>query len=341
MNPPWWQTGVLYHVYLRSFQDSNGDGVGDLPGLTRRLPYLRWLGVDAVWVSPFYRSPMRDFGYDVSDHTAVDPLFGTLGDFDQMLAEAHRLGLRVIVDWIPNHTSSDHPWFRAARDPADPLRDFYYWRDGREDGPPNNWPSAFGGPAWTRDETTGQYYLHLCLPEMPDLNWHNPAVEAAQFSVARFWLDRGVDGFRVDVAHWVGKHPHLPDNPPADAPAFVNAAKPPSAFDRVAHRFDMDGPLAHAVYRRFRALLDAYEPPRVSIGEIHLSDPARWAAYYGTDDELHLPAYLGCCRCPLKPMRSRRPSGGRKRRCRRVPGPRTCSATTTSRAWPAGSGRAG
>ncbi len=299
MSAPWWETGVLYHVYLRSFQDSNGDGVGDLRGLTHRLPYLSWLGVDTVWVSPFYVSPMRDFGYDVQDHTAVDPLFGTLDDFDEMLARAHGLGLRVIVDWIPNHTASDHRWFEASRDPSSALRDFYYWRDGGEDTVPNNWPSAFGGPAWSRDGRSGAHYLHLCLPEMPDLNWHNPAVEKAQFEVARFWLDRGVDGFRVDVAHWIGKHPDLPDNPPDDGSAFINPAKPPSAFDRVAHIYDMDGPLAHAVYRRFRALLGSYDPPRMAMGEIHLGDLKRWAAYYGADDELHLPAYFGLLSVPF------------------------------------------
>ncbi len=296
----WWETAVFYHVYLRSFQDSNDDGVGDLAGLARRLAYLKWLGVDAVWVSPFYNSPMRDFGYDVSDHTSVAPLFGTLESFDHLLEEAHRLGLRVIVDWIPNHTSSEHPWFSAARDPSSPFRHFYYWRTPSGDAPPNNWPSAFGGPAWTSDPDAGAWYLHLCLREMPDLDWHHPEVEKAMFGVARFWLDRGVDGFRVDVAHWIGKHPDLPDNPPAAAPAFVNAAKPPSDFDRVAHVYDMDGPLAHAVYRRFRQMLDTYTPPRMAMGEIHLGDLARWSAYYGQDDELNLPAYFGLLSVPFE-----------------------------------------
>ena len=294
----WWESGVFYHVYLRSFQDSNGDGVGDLAGLTRRLPYLRWLGVDALWVSPFYASPMRDYGYDVADHTAVDPLFGLLAHFDALLEKAHALGLRVVVDWIPNHTSSQHPWFRAARDPRSPYRDFYYWRPG--EAPPNNWPAAFGGPAWTRDRRSDAWFLHLCLPEMPDLNWHHPGVEREMFDVARFWLDRGVDGFRVDVAHWIGKNAALPDNPPADAPAFVNLAKPATPFDQVAHVHDMDGPLAHAVYKRFRQLLDQYQPPRVALGEIHLGSGARWAAYYGQDDELHLPCFFGLLSVPFE-----------------------------------------
>ena len=299
----WWQTGVVYHVYLRSFADDDGDGTGDLPGLTARLDYLADLGVDAVWVSPFYPSPMRDFGYDVADLCGVDPRFGTLGDFDRLVAGAHARGLRVVVDWIPNHTSSDHPWFvesRAGRTSA--TRDWYVWRDPAPDGgPPNNWRSAFGGPAWTFDAASGQHYLHLCLPEMPDLDWHTPTVEAALFDAARFWLDRGVDGFRVDVAHWIGKDPALRDNPPADAPAFANLAKPPADFDRQAHVHDVDGPLAHAVYRRFRALLDAYPGDRAAFGEVHLTG-ARWAAYFGTAaaPELPVPYHFGLLSVPFE-----------------------------------------
>lgn len=301
---PWWKTGVVYHVYLRSFQDGDGDGVGDFAGLTARLDYVAELGVDAVWVSPFYPSPMRDFGYDVADLCGVDPRFGALASFDAFLEAAHRRGLRVVIDWIPNHTSSDHPWFAESRaDRANAKRSWYVWRDPAPGGgPPNNWLSAFGGPAWTLDARTGQYYLHLCLPEMPDLNLHVPGVEAALFGAARFWLDRGVDGFRVDVAHWIGKDAALRDNPAdREAPAFENLAKPPSAFDRMAHVFDMDGPLGHAVYRRFRALLDGYAPARAALGEIHLAGP-RWAAYFGAPEapELHLPVNFGLLGVPFE-----------------------------------------
>lgn len=189
----WWQRAVIYQVYPRSFQDTNGDGVGDLEGIRRRLPYLKSLGVDALWLSPFYKSPMKDFGYDVADYCDVDPVFGTLQDFDRLLEEAHALGLKVLVDLVPNHTSSEHPWFlesRASRN--SPKRDWYIWKDPAPDGgPPNNWQSFFGGPAWTLDEATGQYYLHLFLPEQPDLNWRNPEVREAIKEVMRFWLRRG------------------------------------------------------------------------------------------------------------------------------------------------------
>src|SRR5882762_8956645 len=203
----WWREGVFYQIYPRSFQDSNGDGVGDLAGITSRLDHLndgtpRSLGIDAIWLSPFYRSPMADFGYDVSDYCDVDPLFGTMADFDRLLAEAHERGLRVIIAWVPNHSSDRHPWFVEARSSRDNAkRDWYVWRDGSPDTPPNNWKAAFGGDAWTWDDATGQWYLHLFLPEQPDLNWASPEVEAAMQDTLRFWLDRGVDGFRVDVVH--------------------------------------------------------------------------------------------------------------------------------------------
>jgi alpha-glucosidase len=197
----WWQRGVIYQVYPRSFQDSDGDGVGDLPGTTSRLDYLRWLGVDAVWISPFYPSPMKDFGYDITDHTDVHPMFGDLGDFDDLVGEAHHLNIKVIVDYVPNHTSNEHPWFlrsRSSRD--DPKREWYIWRDPASDGgPPNNWRSVFGGSAWAFDEATHQYYYHAYLEEQPDLNWRNPEVREAMLGVLRFWLERGVDGFRVDA----------------------------------------------------------------------------------------------------------------------------------------------
>jgi len=200
----WWRRAVIYQLYPRSFADASGDGIGDLKGIRSRLDHLHDLGVDAIWLSPVYRSPMADFGYDVSDHTDIDPVFGTLADLDVLVAEAHRRDLRVLLDWVPNHTSSSHAWFlesRSSRSSA--KRDWYVWRDGRGSGPPNNWVSAFGGPAWTWDEATGQWYLHLFLPEQPDLNWGSPEVVEAMHGVLRFWLDRGVDGFRADVVHLV------------------------------------------------------------------------------------------------------------------------------------------
>ena len=204
----WWQRGVIYQVYPRSFADADGDGIGDLRGLAGRLDHLAWLGVDAVWLSPIYRSPMRDFGYDISDHTAIDPRFGSLADFDALVEAAHRRDQRVLLDFVPNHTTDEHPWFTES-----PGR--YLWRDPAPDGgPPNNWLSVFGGPAWTLDPGRGQYYSHAYLREQPDLDWRNPAVREAMVGVLRFWIDRGVDGFRVDALRQVLKDPELRDNPP-------------------------------------------------------------------------------------------------------------------------------
>ena len=268
---PWWQTAVVYQVYPRSFADGNGDGVGDLLGLRARLDHLAELGVDAVWLSPFYRSPMADFGYDVADHTDVDPLFGTLADFDALLADAHARGIRVLVDLVPNHTSDQHPWFR---DPG--KRDWYIWRDGTPATPPNNWRAAFGEyPAWTWDEASGQWYLHLFLPQQPDLDWANPEVEAAMHDVMRFWLDRGVDGFRIDVVHGIGKDPVLPDDPPE-----VAATLPHASLN--------DDLRTHPLIRRMRALADSYDGDRVLVGEVYLLDTAKVVTYYGDGDELHL-----------------------------------------------------
>jgi len=207
----WWREAVVYQVYPRSFADSDGDGVGDLEGLRARLEHLRRLGVDAVWLSPIYRSPMADFGYDVADHCDVDPLFGDLAALDALVADAHALGLKVLLDWVPNHTSDQHPWFRESRATRDsPRRSWYRWRDGTPERPPNNWRAAFGaGPAWTWDDATGQWYLHTFLPAQPDLNWDEPAVVEAMHGVLRFWLDRGIDGFRADVVHLIGKDPAL------------------------------------------------------------------------------------------------------------------------------------
>ena len=291
MMVPWWQTGVVYQIYPRSFQDSDGDGVGDLGGILERIDYLSsTLGVDAVWLSPFYPSPMDDFGYDIADYCDVDALFGDLDGFDRLLDAAHQRGIRMIVDLVPNHTSDRHDWFLSSRSSCtDPRRDWYVWADPRPDGsPPNNWLAAFGGIAWEWDEHTGQYYLHSFLPSQPDLNWRNPEVEAAMFAVMRFWLDRGVDGFRIDVAHFIMKDPLLRDNPPAVPDG--DGSKDMAGYGTQDHIHDKGHPDIHPVFRRLRALLDEYTPPRVAVGEIHIDGLDEWTAYYGPDgDELHLP----------------------------------------------------
>jgi alpha-glucosidase len=287
--PHWWQTGVVYEIYPRSFADANGDGTGDLAGITGRLDYLAWLGVDAVWIAPFYPSPMADFGYDVADYTDVDPLFGTLDDFDALLSAAHERGIRVLVDYVPNHTSDRHPWFTDARSSRDSARrDWYVWRDAAAGGgPPNNWISMFAGPAWEWDASTGQYYLHTFLAQQPDLNWRNPETRAAMFDVARFWLDRGVDGFRIDVAPMVMKDPELRDNPPNPNPSEWSRL---GAWAEQLHLHDHAHPDMHELYRDFRRLLESYPGDRVSIGELHHPDYDTWAKYYGErQDEIHVP----------------------------------------------------
>jgi alpha-glucosidase len=271
---PWWREAVFYEIYVRSFADGNGDGVGDLQGIVSRLDQLERLGVDAVWLTPIYPSPMRDFGYDVTDHCAVDPLFGRLEDVDLLVEQAHARGIRMLLDWVPNHTSDLHPWFvESRRSRESRMRDWYVWRDGRDGLPPNNWRAAFGGRAWTWDETTAQWYLHLFLPEQPDLNWGNPEVRAAMAGTLRFWLDRGIDGFRIDVVHCIGKDPLLPDQPPE----FGDV-------DRIGIH---DHPGTHELIREIRGVVDAYED-RVIVGEVNLRDTIRIAAYYGAGDELHL-----------------------------------------------------
>jgi glycosidase len=288
--PRWWQTGVVYQVYPRSFADADGDGTGDLRGITGRLDYLAWLGVDAIWISPIYPSPMLDFGYDVADYTDVDPLFGTMADFDELLAAAHERGIRVIVDYVPNHTSDRHPWFVESRSSRDnPKRNWYFWRDARADGsPPNNWISMFAGSVWQWDEATAQFYLHTFLPEQPDLNWRNPEVREAMFDVARFWLDKGVDGFRIDVAPLVMKDPLLRDNPENPEPDWQRSRL--GSWLQQLHVNDLNHPDMHPLYRDFRRLLDSYPGDRVSIGELHHPDFERWAAYYGErQDEIHVP----------------------------------------------------
>ena len=281
----WWQRGIVYQVYPRSFMDSDGDGVGDLRGITARLDHLRWLGVDAVWISPIYPSPMKDFGYDVADYTGVHPLFGTLDDFDRLLAEARARGLRVILDFVPNHSSDQHPWFVESRSSREsPKRDWYLWRDPAPDGgPPNNWLSCFGGSAWELDPRTGQYYYHAFLREQPDLNWRNPEVVEAMLDVLRFWLDRGVDGFRVDVLWHLVKDDRFRDNPPN--PEWKPGMDP---FGRLVPLWTTDRPEVHDVITRMRGLFDQYDE-RVLIGEIYLP-VERLVAYYGADlAGAHLP----------------------------------------------------
>ena len=267
----WWQEGVVYQIYPRSFLDTDGDGVGDLRGVLQRLDHLADLGVDAVWLSPIYRSPMADFGYDVADYCDIDPVFGTLADLDDLIAAAHARGIKVLLDWVPNHTSSEHPWFVESRSSRDnSKRDWYVWRDQ-----PNNWVATFSDdPAWTFDEATQQYYLHHFLPEQPDLNWGNPEVVEAMHGVLRFWLDRGVDGFRADVIHLIGKDPALPDDPPE-----VTGLKRPGFHDH---------PSTHPLLRNIRAMLDSYDGDRMMVGEVNLEGSAKLAPYYGDTDELHL-----------------------------------------------------
>ncbi len=283
---PWWESGVIYQVYPRSFQDSDGDGVGDLAGIESRLDYLAALGIDAIWLSPIFPSPMADFGYDVADYCDIDPIFGDLAGFDRLLAGAHARGLRLILDFVPNHSSDQHRWFKASRSARDhPKRDWYIWRDASPDGgPPNNWISDFGGSAWTWDDATGQYYLHAFLKEQPDLNWRNPDLRAAMIDVLRFWLDRGVDGFRIDVLWHIIKAAGLPDNPPN--PDWTTAH---TERDRVLQTYSTDQPEAHAISAEMRALADSYGA-RVLIGEIFLPND-RHARWYGTPalPQVHLP----------------------------------------------------
>ncbi|QWT18844.1 DUF3459 domain-containing protein [Bacillus sp. NP157] len=277
----WWRNGVIYQIYPRSFADANGDGIGDLEGIRGKLPYLAGLGVDALWISPIYPSPMADFGYDVSDYRGVDPLFGDIESMDGLLADAHALGLKVILDFVPNHSSDEHPWFRESRRSRDSaFRDWYIWRDPAPGGGvPNNWLSNFGGSAWAFDEPTGQYYLHLFLDKQPDLNWRNPVLREAMYDAMRFWLRRGVDGFRVDVLYHLMKDAAFRDNP-LD-PAFR------AGIDADANRFlplyTADLPEVQGIVAAMRAVVDEF-PDRVLIGELYLP-LERIVAYYGKDLE--------------------------------------------------------
>ena len=324
----WWQTGVVYQIYPRSYKDTSGNGVGDLHGIIEKLDYLGdTLGIDAIWLSPYYPSPMKDFGYDVADYVDVHPLFGTLDDFDELLEKAHQRDIKIIIDFVPNHSSDQHPWFQESRSSRhNPKRDWYVWADPKLPPPspkvgtpearragrgaggvgegtvPNNWLAVFGGSAWEWDQATGQYYLHSFLKEQPDLNWRNPEVKAAMFDVLRFWLERGVDGFRVDVAHFIMKDPEMRDNPPAsqDGLAFH---RPHGDYDSQKHIHDKGHPDVHEVYRDFRALLDEYstQAARMSVGEIHIFKWDEWASYYGNPQnglEFHMPFNFSLLKTP-------------------------------------------
>jgi len=281
----WWQRGVIYQVYPRSFQDTNDDGIGDLNGISSRLDYLVDLGVEAIWISPIFPSPMRDFGYDVSDYCAIHPLFGSLADFDSLLEAAHARGVKVILDFVPNHTSDEHPWFQESRSSKlHPRRDWYVWRDAKPDGsPPNNWESEFGGPAWSFDEVSGQYYYHAYLKQQPDLNWRNPDVERSMCEVLKFWFDRGVDGFRVDAIHHLHEDEEDRDNPPN--PSWRPGMEPKRRWLQIR---TIDQPGVHASIRAMRQVADAYAD-RVMIGEAYLPID-QLMAYYGADlTGFHLP----------------------------------------------------
>ncbi len=291
-NLAWWQSAVIYEIYPRSFQDSNGDGIGDLDGIIQRLDYLVKLGVDAIWVAPMYRSPMADFGYDVADYCGVDPIFGTMQDFDRLLKEAHRRDLKLVLDFVPNHSSDQHPWFlesRSSRENA--KRDWYLWRDE-----PNNWMSNFGGSGWEWDELTNQYYYHSFLKEQPDLNWRNPAVRRAMYDALRFWLDKGVDGFRIDVMWLIIKDDQYRDNPPN--PNFSPAQ---SSGNSLLPVYNSNRPEVHKVVAEMRAVIDSY-PGRVLIGEIYL--PIKdLMTYYGQElNGANLPFNFLLLQCPWNPQ---------------------------------------
>ncbi len=285
-NGSWWRSGVLYQIYPRSFADSDGDGHGDLEGVIAHLDHLSWLGVDGIWLNPITPSPNADWGYDVADYTSVDPDFGGLSVLDRLVARAGERGIRVILDLVPNHTSDQHPWFLDARSSRTARhRDRYVWADARPDGsPPNNWVSVFGGPAWTWDEATHQYYLHNFLPEQPDLNWWNEEVRAAFDDILRFWFDRGISGFRIDVAHGIVKDLELRDNPPASADDDPRAR----ALGQ-RHVFNLNRPEVHDILRRWRSIADSYDHQPILLGETWVPDLTTLMRFYGDGtDELHM-----------------------------------------------------
>ncbi len=297
----WWQTAVVYEIYVRSFKDTTANGIGDLQGVIEKTDYLSdTLGVDAIWLTPFYPSPMADFGYDVSDYRDVHPLFGDLATFDRLVVRAHDAGLKVIIDFVLSHTSDQHPWFLESRSSRhSPLRDWYIWRDPKLDGsPPNNWLSVFGGSAWELDYATGQYYMHSFLKEQADLNWRQPAMRAAMLDHMRFWLERGVDGFRLDAVLFMMKDPADRDNPP-NRDGSQHMHKSLGAYESQVHLYDQGHPDIHQVFRDIRTVLDQYEPSRSSLAEMHVFDPGVLTSYYGKDhDELHLPTNFALLNTP-------------------------------------------
>ena len=281
----WWQDGIIYQVYPRSIRDGNGDGIGDLRGIIQRIDYLRWLGVNAIWISPIYPSPMADFGYDISDYENIWAPFGSLADFDELLQQLHAAGMRLILDLVPNHSSDEHPWFVESRSSRDnPKRDWYIWKDAKPDGtPPNNWLSVFGGSAWQWDETTKQYYYHAFLVKQPDLNWRNPEVVDALLGIMRFWLDKGVDGFRVDAMWHMIKDSQWRDNP--HNPDYKDTM---ATYEQLLPVYSTDQPEMHGIAARMRKVLDEYDE-RLMIAEIYLP-VHRLVTYYGTHEkEAHLP----------------------------------------------------
>lgn len=286
----WWRGAVIYQIYPRSYCDSNGDGIGDLLGITGKLGYVASLGVDAIWISPFFTSPMNDFGYDISDYRGVDPMFGSIADFKSLLKRAHELGLKVLIDQVLSHSSDQHDWFKASRvDRVNSKADWYVWADPKPDGsPPNNWLSVFGGVAWTWEARRQQYYLHNFLTSQPDLNFHNPHVRAAQLDNLRFWLELGVDGFRLDVINYCYHHKDLPDNPPANQSGGGAAVSASNPYGWQEHRFDVSQPENLDFLRELRAVLDDY-PNRATVGEIGSSDPlGDMARYTSGGDKLHM-----------------------------------------------------
>jgi glycosidase len=291
----------VYEVYIRSLKDTTGNGVGDLQGVIDKMDYLSdTLGVDAIWLTPFYPSPMADFGYDVSDYCDVHPLFGDLATFDRLVSRAHDAGLKVIIDFVPNHTSDQHRWFTESRSSRENLRrDWYVWRDPKLDGqPPNNWLSVFGGSAWELDDRTGQYYMHSFLKGQPDLNWRNPALKAAMFDNMRFWLDRNVDGFRLDAVLFMMKDPAERDNPP-NHDGSQHMHKSLGAYEVQLHLYDQGHADVHQVFRDIRALLEAYNPPRMALAEMHVFDCNELGSYYGKDlDEINMPTNFGLLNVP-------------------------------------------
>lgn len=284
---PWWKHAVFYEIYPRSFKDSNGDGVGDLNGITSKLDYLKGLGVDAVWITPFYPSPQVDFGYDVSDYEAVDPQFGTLADFDRLVREAHKRKIRVVIDFVLNHTSDQHPFFKEARSSkTSPKRDWYIWHDPKPDGSrPNNWSSSFGPVAWTLDEQTGQYYYHYFYPQQPELNWRNPEVEKRMFETVRFWLKRGADGFRLDAVNYLYEDPQLRDNPVLPELRFGSTTE-----HEQEKKYNRDLPEVQDAVVRLRAFNDSLNPESVLVGEAYVPKWEELMRYYGPGDNgVHLP----------------------------------------------------